>query len=198
MTADVSRGLMFLLLFAATSASVHTQDRWNVADEEIVRLAPAAFEKVPPAIRKALSDQGCSIPQTWGNSGSGSIPPPFDRPHNVVSGEFMEAGRTQWAALCSRNRSSAIVVIDENGRVRAELASAPDRSYLQGIGGGKIGYSRALSPVGAEFILSVYQAYGGPKPPPIDHQGIDDAFLEKASTVHYFHEGMWLRLTGSD
>ncbi len=198
MTADVSRSLMFLLLFGATSASVHTQDRWNVADEEIVRLAPAAFEEVPPAIRKALSDQGCSIPQTWGNTGPGSIPPPYDRPHNVVSGEFMEAGRTQWAALCSRNRSSAIVVIDKNGRIRAELASAPDRSYLQGIGGEKIGYSRALSPAGADYILSVYQAYGGPKPPPIDHQGIDDAFLEKASTVHYFHEGMWLRLTGAD
>ena len=69
---------------------------------------------------------------------------------------------------------------------------------MQGIGGGKIGYSRALSPAGADYILSVYQAYGGPKPPPIDHQGIDDAFLEKASTVHYFHEGKWLRLTGAD
>lgn len=198
MTADVSRSLIFLLLVGATSVSVHTQDRWSVADEEIVRLAPAAFEKVPAAIRKALSDQGCSIPQTWSNTGPGSISPPYDRPHNVVSGEFMEVGRTQWAALCSRNRSSAIVVIDENGRVRAELASAPDRNYLQGIGGGMIGYSRGLSPVGADYILSHYQAYGGPKPPPIDHQGINDSFLEKASTVHYFHEGKWLRLTGAD
>ena len=99
----------------------------------------------------------------------------------------MEAGRTQWAALCSRNRSSAIIVVDENGRVRAELASAPDWGHLQGIGGGKIGYSRGLAPVGADFILARYQAYGGPKPPPIDHQGINDAFLEKASNVHYFH-----------
>ena len=39
---------------------------------------------------------------------------------------------------------------------------------------------------------------GGPKPPPIDHQGINDAFLEKASSVHYFHEGKWLRLTDAD
>ncbi len=204
-TADVSRSLMLVLLFGATSASVHPQDRWSVADEEIVRLAPAAFEKVPAAIRKALSDLGCSIPQAWGNAVGNndqgcSIPPPggSDRPHNVVSGEFMEAGRTQWAGLCSRNRSSAIIVIDENGRVRAELASAPDRRYLQGIGCGKIAYSRWLSPAGADYILSVYQAYGGPKPPLIDHQGIDNAFLEKGSTVHYFHEGTWLRLTGAD
>lgn len=203
--AEVSRGLVLVLLFGATSASVHTQDRWSVAEEEIVRLAPAAFEKVPAAIRKGLSDLGCSIPQAWGNAvGKNdhgcSLPPPrgSDRPHNVVSGEFMEAGQTLWAALCSRNRTSAIIVIDENGRVRAKLASAPDRSYLQGIGCGKIAYSRWLSPAGADFILSVYHAYGGRKPPPIDHQGIDNAFLEKASTVHYFHEGKWLRLTGAD
>jgi hypothetical protein len=43
-----------------------------------------------------------------------------------------------------------------------------------------------------------YRAYGGPKPPNIDHQGIDDAFIEKASTTHYFHQGKWLKLTGAD
>lgn len=189
---------MLLLLFGATSVWVHTQDRRSLSDEDVVRLAPAAFEMVPPAVRKALSDQGCSIPQTWANTGLGSIPPPYDDPHNVVSGEFMQAGQTLWAALCSRNRSSAIIVIDENGRIRAELASAPDRRYLQRIGDGKIGYSRVLMPVGADYILSHFQAYGGPKPPPIDHQGINDALFETSSTVHYFHEGKWLRLTGAD
>ena len=43
-----------------------------------------------------------------------------------------------------------------------------------------------------------YRAYGGPVPPPIDHQGIDDAFLEKASVTWYFHECKWLRLQGAD
>jgi len=52
--------------------------------------------------------------------------------------------------------------------------------------------------VGREYILSRYRAYGGPKPPTIDHQGIDDAFLEKASVVHYFHAGKWRKLTGAD
>ena len=40
-----------------------------------------------------------------------------------------------------------------------------------------------------------YDAYGGPKPPPIDHQGIDDAFVEKASVVHYFHRGKVVQVT---
>ena len=159
------------------------------ADRETVRLQPRHFVGVPELVKATLSQLGCRIPQPWGTN---------EKPCNLIRGEFMETGRAQWAALCSRNRSSAIIVIDENGRVRAELASVSDRDYLQGIGNGKIGYSRELAPVGADYILSHYQAYGGPKPPPIDHQGINDAFLEKASIVHYFHEGKWLQLTGAD
>ena len=34
--------------------------------------------------------------------------------------------------------------------------------------------------------------------PPIDHQGIDDPFQEKASTVHYFYDRQWLQLAGGD
>jgi hypothetical protein len=43
-----------------------------------------------------------------------------------------------------------------------------------------------------------YRGYGGPQPPPIDHHGIDDAFLEKASITWYFNNGKWLRLQGAD
>jgi hypothetical protein len=62
----------------------------------------------------------------------------------------------------------------------------------------QIGYSRAISPVGREFIMRHHQGYGGVKPPPIDHQGIDDAFVGKASVVLYFYRGKWLELTGAD
>jgi hypothetical protein len=39
---------------------------------------------------------------------------------------------------------------------------------------------------------------GGPAPPPITHQGIDEAFAGKASTVQYCHYGKCLSLTGAD
>jgi hypothetical protein len=48
------------------------------------------------------------------------------------------------------------------------------------------------------IILYDLRARCGPKPPPIDHLGIDDAFLEKASVVHYYYQGKWLQLTGAD
>ena len=163
-------------------------ERFERADRETVRLHPADFVGVPEPVKATLSRLRCQIPQPWGAA----------KPSNLIRGEFMEAGRTQWAALCSRDRSSAIIVIAENGRVQAELKSRPDRFFLQGIGNGQIGYSRGLYSVGSDYILDHYQAYGGPKPPPIEHQGINDAFLEKASVVHYFHEGKWLQLTGAD
>jgi len=77
------------------------------------------------------------------------------------------------------------------------LRTESDVGYLQGLGDG-IGFSRAISSVDSTFILEGYEAFGGPTPPPIDHDGIDDAFLGKASVVHYWYEGKWLTLQGMD
>jgi len=78
------------------------------------------------------------------------------------------------------------------------IASGEDLNTLQGVGQGQIGYSRQIEPVGEKYILDHYHAFGGPKPPPIDHFGINDAFVEKASVVLYFYQGKWLHLTGAD
>jgi hypothetical protein len=32
----------------------------------------------------------------------------------------------------------------------------------------------------------------------IDHNGIDDAFLEKASITWYWYKGRWMQLQGAD
>jgi hypothetical protein len=80
----------------------------------------------------------------------------------------------------------------------AVLARSEDVNYLQSGANEKILVSRSISAAGSDFILKHYQAHGGPKPPRIDHQGIDDAFLEKASVTPYFFEGKWLQLAWSD
>jgi len=197
--------VVLLCLCLAGQAQV-TDDKWDRADRETVRLPPTHFVGVPKPVIATLSELGCRIPQP-GDAAT-------KNPRNLIRGEFMKARRTQWAALCSRKLigvrtfgrtrgrgkfwTSAIIVIDENGRVRAELASRQDAVYLQGGGHGEIYYSRGLYLASADHILSKYQAYGGPKPPPMDHNGIGDAFIEKGSSVHYFHEGKWLELTGAD
>jgi hypothetical protein len=54
-----------------------------------------------------------------------------------------------------------------------------------------------IRPVGRKFIMDHYRAYGGLKPPPIDHQGIESAG-ESASVVLYYYRGKWLTLQGAD
>lgn len=81
----------------------------------------------------------------------------------------------------------------------SEVAKTPDRNFLQTITeGGKIGFSRMIGTVDRDYIFKHYEAYGGPKPPRIGHQGINDAFVEKASVVRYYYQRKWLELQGAD
>jgi hypothetical protein len=49
-----------------------------------------------------------------------------------------------------------------------------------------------------EYIRVHYEAFGSLKPPPLDHEGINDAFIEKGSHVWYWYDGQWMQLAGSD
>ena len=187
------RALLMIVALSSTLVGVQNQrepDMWKLADAATVRLAPRSFHQLPHKIIRNLQERGCTIPQEFGNSD----------PHNVISGEFRTKGQRDWAVLCSRKRSSSILVF-WGGSVRkvSAIAASPDIEFLQTIGGpGNIGFSRSISAVGRGDILKHYHEYGGPKPPRIDHQGIDDAFVGKASDVRYYHRGKWLKLQGAD
>jgi hypothetical protein len=104
-----------------------------------------------------------------------------------------------WAVLCSRERTSTILVFRAGSTSDvAELASHRDADFLQLTYAGRPGFSRELSVAEPANIRRHFDAYGGPQLPPLDHDGIDDAFLEKGSVVHYWHEGRWLQLQGAD
>ncbi len=154
------------------------------------RLAPKAFSILPPSIVADLQSRGCSIPQTYGQV----------EPHNVIRGEFRDPRQEDWAVLCSRERESTILVYWAGSRTDVEELEGPlpDRDWMQGVGDGSMGYSRWIGSVGEAYIVSQYEKYEGPKPPHIGHEGIDQVFTEKGSTVLYWHAGEWLRLTGAD
>ena|SRR5713226_4246511 len=178
-----------LMLLALSATTLLAQDPWARADLETRRLPPSMFRRLPTPVRADLERRGCTVPQIWADTGSA----------NVVTGHFRTTAKTDWAVLCSVHRVSIILVYWE-GRADsvAELGSTPDKSYLQGVGGGQIGFSRAIGSVDARYIGQRFQRYGGPEPPPLDHEGINDAFVEKASRVWYWYQGKWLELTGSD
>lgn len=117
----------------------------------------------------------------------------------MIRGEFFTRGETGWAVLCSVNNSTALLAFrNDRDTNPSTVNTSEDPGYLQGTHDGRIDYSREITPAGRDFIMRHYHAYGGPEPPPVDHHGIDDAFLEKASITWYFHNGQWRQLQGAD
>ena len=97
-------------------------------------------------------------------------------PGNVVHGHFRTARGTDWAVLCSVNRASTLLVYWD----------------------GRIGFSRGIGAVDSGVVREHYR-YGEAQPAPlIDHDGISDAFVEKAPIVWYWYQGKWLELPGAD
>lgn len=184
------RVLGILVLGLALSFQVNGQDRWQAADAATVRLKPAVFAQLPSHIVSFLQKRQCTVSQSFGNL----------KPHNVIRGELARAGQFDWAVLCSRNRVSSILIFwNASTKSVGEIARSDDHDFLHVVDGeGKIGFSRAIGIVGKDYILDHFREYGGRKPPPIHHHGINDAFVEKASTVHYFYRKRWLKLQGAD
>jgi hypothetical protein len=112
----------------------------------------------------------------------------------------VQKDEVDWAVLCSVKRVSTILVFRGRSRAAfAELVRRPDGDFLQGAGGDKIAYSRELAAIGRTTILEYHKALGeGEKLPPLDHQGVEDAFIGKASTILYYYRGKWLQLQGAD
>jgi len=163
--------------------------RADAAVSEIRRLPPDAFPELPDAVAGVLASRGCTVPQ----------PLPEGAPRNVIRGEFYSSGEVGWAALCSVNYSTSLLVFRDDGDTNPEsIDTLDDRRRLQFLDDGRVGYSREITTVDRDCIMRHYRSYGGPEPPPIDHHGIDGAFLEKASVVFYYDRGGWLRLQGAD
>ena len=184
----VTAGL--LLWFVSLSAAGQIdQQRWARAEREIRRLAPQTYRGLPRSVSSYLRRHGYAIPQAYGSKA----------PQNAVRGRFDGDSTRDWAVLGSHGGRSEILVFWGGSTARiTRLAQRPDAGYLQTFGDDRIGYSRGISVVGRKFILNHYHAYGGPRPPPIRHDAIDDAFLEKASVVYYFDGTRWHKLQGAD
>jgi hypothetical protein len=174
----------------AGAAAQFTRDDWWRANEATVRLSPSAFRNLPAEVRAALERRGGTIPRPYDARGPET---------NVISGEFTSTGQTDWAVLCSRERQSAILVFDGKHFDQVdEIAQGPDLKYLQVVSGGReIAYSRRLSLLKPSAIRQHF-ARSANVPQKIDHDGIDDRFVGKASVAWYRSSGKWVKLSGAD
>lgn len=162
---------------------------WDETEKEIKLLEPSSFNKLPKHIIKKLEIRGCKIPQAY----------PFENPHNVIQGQFAKNGQSDWAVLCSVNSASTLLVFwGGSTQCASEAGKDKNINWLQGIGGGKIGYSRFISSVDKKQIQE-YQEYNGETlMQPLLHEGINVAFIGKASGVRYCYKGKWMFFSGSD
>jgi hypothetical protein len=183
-------GLVLVMMArVGLAAQLPSPQEWSQADAATRRLTPSELGDVPQPVRAELDRRGCTIPQVYTGG----------RPHNAVRGQFRRAGQIDIAVLCSRARTSAILVFwAGDPRTVSEIAPRPDEDFLQVVAPGRIGFSRAIGVASPEFIRERSRQYGGSLPPSLTHDGINDAFVEKASIVWYWRDGKWLQLTGSD
>jgi hypothetical protein len=145
------------------------------------RLQPTAFPELPKNLVTELERRGCTIPQPFTN-----------RRANVIRGEFAKPGQTDWAALCYCRGFLGLYVFWNGSEV--DVAVVGRRKFPEAL---PALFETAIAPVSRKYIVDHYLAYGGPEPPPIDHQGIDWS-SGMASAILYFYKGNWLTLQGAD
>jgi hypothetical protein len=78
-----------------------------------------------------------------------------------------------------------------------EFAAEADSQYLQQVSGQAIGYSRLLA-IATTKIIRRHVTPRPQLPRAIDHDGIEDIFVEKAAVIWYYSGEKWMRLAGAD
>jgi hypothetical protein len=181
---------------AGGSMQVRSADVWDAADRAVVRLPPSAFPSLPEIVKRDLERRKCTVPQA--DPAAIGPAPDRDQLHNVVHGQFQRRGQTDWAVVCSRNRVSTILVF-WGGRADnvSELEQRPDANFLQSWDVDTIVFSRTIA-VASEAHIRDYFRRDEATPPVLEHAGVEDIFLGKASSVWYWRTGKWVRLTGAD
>jgi len=142
-----------------------------------IRLLPvSSYPQLPAPVSQQLVQKGCMIPQTY----------EAREPENVIHGSFEKKGSDDWAALCSVNRVTTLYVFFQSDLDHPiPLRHQPDTEWL-----------------GVEWSLDYGSAWGIATRPArllqpkdsADHDGIEDAFVEHSSTIHYFQNGRWTAL----
>lgn len=152
-----------------------------------IRLLPvASFPNLPPAVAAQLRSRRCMIPQTF----------EAQAPENAIEGSFRATGSSDWAVLCSVSGTTTLYVFLA-GQFDAPVAlrSQPDTAWLGADpGSSTFGSGWGIAVRSASNLRASRQMHGAAD---FDHDGIEDAHLERSATVHYCQDGHWRALTGS-
>ena len=178
------------VLYSAPASAQLPSEASNIAEEKTIRIDPREFEGLPADVTSDLLSRGCTIPQPYG----------ADKEEGTVTASFFSPGSSDLAVLCSIDNVSTILVYRDSSTSEIhELAQAADAGYLQTVDGdGEIGFSRAIGVATSKSIQAYYEFFGGPKPPLITHDGLENIYIGKASTILYWYQDQWIGLQGND
>lgn len=171
------------------------KEAWSHAEEHITRRPISDFTQLPPPVAKELTRRNCTIPQV----GYGKhLDKNFS---NIISGEFKKKGQTDWAALCSVDKKSVILVFWDGSAREVDQIGKPikDTRWVQmGTSLNSSGevehsflYVYKISTIRPDKIKEYFEYEGSKTLPSLTHQGIVESG-DKGSQLHYWHEGQWM------
>ena len=126
--------------------------------------------ELPANLQAEVQRLGCQVPDA----------------ESVIRGQFERAGLTDWAVLCSKARTTTLLVF-WNGK---ELGSSELLKTYDG--DGQHLATRRIVAVDKKFIVKYCEGARG-NVAAFNHQGVRDGF--NGEVVHYYHQGKWLDLT---
>ncbi|HLJ75934.1 MAG TPA: hypothetical protein VKT75_00900 [Acidobacteriaceae bacterium] len=147
-----------------------------------IRLLPvASFPDLPPEVASVLDRIGCMIPQTF----------EAQQPENVIEGAFRAPASRDWAALCSvHGRTTLYVFFDGHYNSPEPLRSQADTLWLGAEPGSSVyGSAWGIAVRGVADLRQNRQWHGAAH---FDHDAIEDARLERSTSLHYWQMGEWL------
>lgn len=149
-----------------------------------IRLLPVtSFPDLPMEIASRLERMGCMIPQTF----------EAQQPENVIQGAFHAPGSHDWAALCSAEGRTTLYAFFAGQYDSPEaLRCQADTLWLGAEPGSSIyGSAWGIAVRNAADLRESREWHGAAR---FDHDGIEDAQLERSATVHYWQAGKWIAL----
>jgi hypothetical protein len=117
----------------------------------------------------------------------------------MISGHFKNAHQTDWAVLCSVNGVTSLWVFWGDPSTPIKLAEHKNTVMSQQYDDtGRMGFSWGIFRAAPKQILKAQKFPTSLPASLVKHDGIEDAFMQKASTIRYWNKGKWLELDGSD
>lgn len=167
------------------AATLTERGNLNVSGRDVPylirRLPVASFPDLPEKIASQLEKLGCLIPQTY----------QAHHPENVIHASLERPGSSDWAALCSTDRTVKLMVFFANSSIPSILATESETARMETHDRtGVLGFAWGIDAASPQQVRQA-QATMEHHPPLLDHDALADTFVEKSTVYHFFTKNAW-------